>query len=369
MSGRYTFYAWPLSYYSGKLRAYLNYKRIPYVEKPPRLWTFPKLKEKAGAGAIPVIVTPEGEWLQDTADIIDRLEQRFPKSPVVPSMPRQRIAAHLLEAWGDEFWVPSAMHYRWSFPENFSQLFQREAGDFLIPFAPRFVKDRLAQKPASLMRSFVPGLGVVPQQIELIERWTESMLDALDAHFATLPYLLGTRPSIGDLGLIGPLFAHLGRDPYPRRVLIEPRPHLKAWIARMQSPEQPLGGDFLADDEVPRTLQPIFQSIFTEFWPFLARTQDEVAKALPTLQAGRGLRRSLGEIEFPTAGRGFKRLATPFSLWKIQRALDAYNATPLWAQGRVADWLSQIGGRDAMRMQIAPRLKRAGLHVLPEASA
>ncbi|HZP12427.1 MAG TPA: glutathione S-transferase family protein [Nevskiaceae bacterium] len=368
MTGTYIFHAWPLSYYSGKLRAYLNYKAIPYVEKPPRVWTFGKLKQRAGAGAIPVVVTPEGAWLQDTADIIGQLEQRFPKSPVEPASPRQRIAAHLIEAWGDEFWVPSAMHYRWSFPENFAELFQPEAGDLLLPFAPRFIKDRLAQKPASLMRSFVPGLGVVPAQVEIIERWTESMLDALDAHFAALPYLLGTRPSIGDFGLIGPLFAHLGRDPYPKRVLIEPRPHLKAWIARMQSPDQPLGGDFLADDQVPGTLQPILQSIFTEFWPFLARTQDEVTKALPSLQPGRGLRRSLGEIEFPTAGKSFRRLATPFSLWKIQRALDAFAAMSPQSQGSVKGWLDSVDGAGAMRLQVAPRLKRIGLHVMPEAA-
>jgi glutathione S-transferase len=365
MRGKFVFYAWPLSYYSGKLRAYLDYKAIPYVEKPPRLWTFGKLKKKTGAGAIPVLVTPEGEWLQDTAHIIDRLERRFPQSPVEPTTPRQRLAAHLLEAWGDEFWVPSAMHYRWSFAENFTQLFQREAGDFLIPFAPRFVKDRLALKPATLMRSFVPGLGVTPEQIPAIEAWTESMLTHLDRHFATTPYLLGSRPSLGDFGLIGPLFAHLGRDPYPKRRLIEPRKHLQAWIARMQSPPNPLGGDFLADDQMPPTLAPIFESIFAEFWPFLARTQDEVAKALPKLEAGRGFRRSLGEIEFPTAGKTFKRLATPFSLWKIQRALDTYRATPLWAQSRVDDWLASVGGRDAMRLSITPRLERIGLHVAP----
>jgi len=363
---RYVFYAWPLSYYSGKLRAYLNYKQIPYVEKPPRVWTFNKLKEKTGAGAIPVLVTPEGEWLQDTAHIIDRLEQTFPQSPVEPASPRQRVAAHILEAWGDEFWVPSAMHYRWSFPENFTKLFQREAGDFLVPFAPRFVKDRLALKPASLMRSFVPGLGVTPAQNPIIEEWTESMLDHLDAHFAKLPYLLGTRPSRGDFGLIGPLFAHLGRDPYPKRVLIGPRRNLKAWIERMQSPQAPLGGEFLAGDEIPQTLAAIFAAIFAEFWPFLARTQDEVAKALPTLQPGRGFRRSLGEIEFPTAGKPFKRLATPFSLWKIQRALDTYRALSAPAKASADAWLATVGGASAMQLSIKPRLKRIALHVAPE---
>src|SRR5262249_42374495 len=150
--------------------------------------------------------------------------------------PRQRIAALLLEAWGDEFWLPSAMHYRWNFPENY-ELFETEGGKNLLPLAPRFVRDRLIEKSANLMRSFLPGLGVTEEQRSTIEPWTPSMCDARDAHFAQLPYLLGTRPSYGDFGLIGPLFAHLGRDPYPKRELIAPRRNLAAWVARMQQPE------------------------------------------------------------------------------------------------------------------------------------
>ena len=39
MPQRYILYGWQLSLYSGKTRAYLRYKGIPYVEKPVRLWT------------------------------------------------------------------------------------------------------------------------------------------------------------------------------------------------------------------------------------------------------------------------------------------------------------------------------------------
>ncbi|HVT36549.1 MAG TPA: glutathione S-transferase N-terminal domain-containing protein, partial [Nevskiaceae bacterium] len=125
----YTLYAWPMSYYSGKSRAYLRYKAVPHAEKPLRIWTFRKVKRKTGATVMPVVVTPDGDWLQDTSHIMDVLEPRFPRAPVLPATPRQRVAALILEAWGDEFWLPSAMHYRWSFPENFRTVFQPEGGD------------------------------------------------------------------------------------------------------------------------------------------------------------------------------------------------------------------------------------------------
>lgn len=366
MSSTYVLYAWQMSLYSGKARAYLRYKAIPHAEKPPRLWTMKAIKEHTGATVMPVVVTPEGEWLQDTSYIMDRLEARFPQAPVVPATPRQRVAAYVLEAWGDEFWLPSAMHYRWSYPENYAPVFEREGGDQLVPLAPRFIKNRLAARIAAQMRSFLPGLGVNAQQAPVIEAWTVQQLDLLDAHFATLPYLLGTRPSYADFGLIGPLYAHLGRDPYPRRMLIAPRRHLADWVARMQEPVQPLSGEFLPDDEIPATLAPVFRALFAEFWPNLAGIQAEVRRALPTVREGRGFRRSLGEVEFPMAGRTFRRLATPFTLWMAQRALDAYHALDATGRASVDAWLATVGGAQAMQLQIEPRLKRLALHVAPE---
>src|SRR3546814_4112507 len=84
------------------------------------------------------------------------------------------------------------MHYRWSFPENYL-LFEADAGNALLPGFPRFAKNRLAAYVASTLRGYLPSVGVVPAQFAVMERWTENMLDALDRHFAILPFLLGSR--------------------------------------------------------------------------------------------------------------------------------------------------------------------------------
>ncbi len=366
MSKPYIHYAWQLSYYSGKTRAYLRYKGIPHREKTIRLWDMATIKKKVGTQVMPVVVTPEDEWLQDSSHIIDLLEQRFPLAPVVPATPCQRVAAYLIEAWGDEFWLPSAMHYRWNFNENFTDLFRREGGDHLLPFAPRFLKNRVIDRSAAMLRGFLKGLGVVPEQTAAIEAWTHSMLDALEAHFALHAYLLGSKPSLGDFGLIGPLYAHLGRDPYPARELIGKRPKLAAWVQRMQQPERPQGGSFLANDAVPVTLNPIFQSIFGEFWPQLSATLASVQAAVPTLSPGRGFARQLGMIEIRLAGQPYRLGARPYSLWMAQRPLDALRAMRADEQQRVQGWLATVGGSEAMQLDIQPRLKRMALHVLPE---
>jgi glutathione S-transferase len=357
-------YGWELSLYSGKVRAYLRHKRIPFREKRVSLWDMRRIRRRTGVTAMPVVVTPQGEWLQDSSHIIDVLETRFAEAPVVPATPRQRLAAYLIEAWGDEFWLSSAMHYRWSFGENYRDLFAPEGGDNLLPFAPRLLKNRVVAAPATAMRRFLPGLGVVPVQLDIIERWTEAMCDALDAHFAQHPYLLGARASLGDFGLVGPLYAHLGRDPYPLRTLLAPRAHLAAWVQRMQHPPTDRRGDFLQNDEVPDTLRPLFSSVFGEFWPYLRATLGEMAQAGSGLRPGKAYRRLMGSVEIPLAGQRFRLGARPYVAWMAQRAVDARAALDAAARTDVDGWLVSIGGADALQTPI-PRLQRAGLTVAP----
>ena len=365
MSKPYRHYAWEMSLYSGKTRAYLRYKAIPFTEKIIRLWDMNTLKQKVGAQVMPVVVTPQGEWLQDTSHILDTLEQRHPQAPVVPQTPRQRLVAYLLEAWGDEFWLPSAMHYRWNFAENFRDLFQYEGGRNLMPFAPRFIRDRLIGTGAAKMRGYLKGLGIVPAQHAQIERWTLQQCDALERHFAQHPYLLGSKPSIGDFGLIAPLYAHLGRDPYPARELMGPRPNLRAWIVRMQHPPQPQGGEYLGGDAIPDTLLPLLDSVFGEFWEQIAATLPELEKATPALQPGRGYARQLGPLQVPMAGAPYRLNARPYSVWMAQRPLDALAALPPEQQATVREWLRGIGGGVVLDTKL-PRLKRLTLHVAPE---
>ena len=366
MDKPYVMHGWHLSYFSGKTRAYLRYKGVPFEDRPvdalTLLWKIPR---KTGAAVMPVVVTPEGQWLQDTTDIAEALERRFPEAPVTPATPRQRIAAMLLEAWADEWWIPVAMHYRWIYPENF-KLFQRDAGDGLLPWFPRPVKDRLASFVADKMRGYLPAVGVVPEQRAVMERWTEDMLDALEKHFAAMPFLFGTRPSVADFGLIGPMYGHLGRDPWPKKHLVEPRPHLKAWIARMNQP-QVRGGEFLPGDVIPETLQPLLDAVFREFYPMVAGIRDEVQLALKTMKPGRSrLPRALGMIEFPMGQGRYRRAAMPYTLWMMQRVLDVYTGLDEPGRAAVDAWAAAQGAPEAMRFDIGARLKRVGLHVKVE---
>lgn len=356
---RYTQIGVELSLYSGKMRSYLLHKRIPFVERNTNPWElFHTIPHRTQASAVPVVITPEGEWLQDTSAIIDLLEQRFPANPVVPRTPILRFASYLFELWGDEFWLALAMHARWSHDEN-RPLFVHDVGAGLLPGFPRWLQKAVAWNHVRLMRNHLPRLGITPEQAPLIDRFAQIQLDGLNRHFEHHRFLFGDRPSLGDYGLIGPLYAHLGRDPWPKRELIAPRPHLEAWIERMFEPSE-TPGELQAEDHVPETLSTALRSIFDEMVPFLAECARELAKTPVFPDNSRKAIRFLGEIRYPLAGGSFRQTGFSYPVWMAQRLQDAFRQMPEVDQSAVRRWLDTVGGGGVLQLDL-PRVTRVGL--------
>src|SRR5499426_699549 len=112
-------YAAEVSYFSAKVRPAFRYKRVPCVELlPTREAMRNVLRPRTGLAMIPVVITPEDETWQDSSDILDRLEARFPEPPLVPATPVQRLVCYLVELYADEFLILPGLHYRWCFPES-----------------------------------------------------------------------------------------------------------------------------------------------------------------------------------------------------------------------------------------------------------
>lgn len=363
---RYKLYGMQLSWYTAKVRPYLQFKGIDFVEELPSLYTFHhRIRKFCGNSTVPVLISPEGEWLQDSSLIIERLEQRYPAQPVLPREPVQRFLASLIEIWGDEFWQTPAMHTRWYFyPQNYER-WEAEAAEAFAPGLPRFLQRPIVrQLGARRMRGYLDVLGCTAAQNELIERWTREQCLALEAHFAEQPFLFGTRPSIADFGLLGPVYGHLGRDLRSIRVYLADCPHLQAWIERMNG-LKPFEGDFLPDDQIPATLTPILRSVFDEMLPYLGETVRYVNSLLPAQPQGERLPRFEGEVSFPFAGGRMRRQSCPYTLWMTQRALDQLHQLPTADVQKVHAWLKQVGGEGILNLNI-PRLRRAGLQAAPE---
>jgi len=324
-AAEYTLLGTEVSLFSGKARAYLRYKQIPYHEVLSSAEVYRTIIiPKTGVSYIPVLLTPDGEAVQDTTEIIDYLESRFPARPIYPSTPAQRLVSLLFEVYGDEWLVIPAMHYRWSFQENLDFIY-REFGRTSLPHSSPDEQLEQGKNVAKKFSGFLPVLGISEKTKPAIEAWYEEFLAHLDAHFAQHAFLLGGKPSIGDFGLMGPLYAHLARDPYPGRLMRANAPHVAQWVERMHFKQGTnCTENFLPNDAVPATLFPILQQMFDDHLPVFLDTLTNLKRWRQDQSTKRLLPRSIGVHTFRIRGVEGKRMIFPYLVWMFQRPIDCF---------------------------------------------
>ena len=357
MPNKYTLYGAQLSLYTGKTRAYLRYKNIPFNEVFSSVRVYEDvIIPNTGVRFIPVVETPEHEFIQDTSAIIDALEKRFPARSVIPNTPKQRLISAILEMWGDECLLIPAMHYRWNH-NNFPFIYE-EFGSIVFPRMPAFIRRFVGKKLATKFKGFVPRLGITEKSIPAIEHWYEQqILPALDAHFAKYDYLLGGRACVGDFGLIGPLYAHLYRDPAPGKLMKRLAPNVHRWVERMNQ-ESVEPNEWLAEDAIPETLMGILRQQFTDFWPIQLATVAANERWILNNPSTEILPRKVGEHAFTLGNTAENRVLLSFNQWKLQRVLDVYQNFNEAEKSEVDPLLKSLGGYDMMQVIITHRVAR-----------
>ena len=363
MPGQYTLYGAPMSLYTGKARAYLIFKNQPYTEVFSSLNVYKNIiVPQTGVRFVPVLKTPKDEYLQDTAHIIDTLEQRHSERCIVPITAKQKLVAYLFETWADEWLVIPAMHYRWN-KANFPFIYQ-EFGKVIAPNMPGFIRVFIGKKIGAKFKRFVPLLGITDKSIPAIEDWYENhVLPLLDKHFAEYDYLLGGKPCLGDFALMGPLYAHLYRDPAPGVLMKKVAPNVAKWVERMNQP-QAVEGAYLADDVIPDTLLTLLMRIFKEQWPVLINTVKKLEIWIEQNPQITVIPRTIGEHNYSLGDITEKRAIGTFHQWKVQRIVDCYHQFDDQQKTSVNAFLQSVGGFDSMQVDIKKRLSRVNNQLL-----
>jgi len=407
------------SVFSGKTRAYLRFKQAQGDLGPgfEDILVTPELISgllvpRSGSPSLPQLETPDGTWLQDSSAIIDEIERRHPQIAVVPdakSRPRQRLAAHLIELLADEWLIVPACWERWHFSEDGREPSHRAwneqqwgaifgaglAGPGRRAAGARFFEEAFGisetkQNPRGPFAGLIQ-LGCTEATEGAWRTSLHSLLQALEVHFGRHDYLLGGRPSLADYGLLGPLYAHFYRDPVPGFALRCFFPLVCEWVERTNG-EGALGarcygqklygldangelegrvatsddGEWLRNDEIPETLEPVLRVFFDEMWPFLKASTEamrafiasdahELGGELPrkTFTASPGFEAlQTGEgpltVPFEIGGIAARRMVVPYQMWMLGRL----EAALLGADGKVlGDWLDGFeAGREVLEL-------------------
>jgi len=356
MSENHQFIATEASYFSGKLRAYLRYQEIPYTEIDSSMKVMKNIvSPRIGKMMIPILITPEDECLQDTTVIIDHFEARNPKKSVYPETPKQKLAALLLECFGDEWLGIYALHYRWDYGGEQRKFTAKNFGQTSLPGGNK-VTQYLAYKFVSLFitQTLKKAVGAHKAIAPAIRKSYETLVDALDIHFANYPYLLGNRPSIADYSFVGLFYGHQYRDPFPSKHLHETAPNVIKWIRRVQFLEDARYGDFLPNDEIPDTLIPILKCMTREQFPELEATVEVLDRWIENNPKAVEVDRFLGKHEYSIGGATGQRQYISFSCWMLQRCTDYYNSVEDKAQ--LDAFLASIDGNSLFDKQGKNRL-------------
>lgn len=338
----YTLIGTAVSLYTGKVRGYLRWKNVPFREQLSTRDVYQSIiLPRIGWPVVPVLLhedgSPDGVAVQDTTEIIDYVEAHEPGPSVYPDGPVQKLAALILELFGDEWLVIPAMHYRWNYNRDFAQA---QFGATSFPDLPPAEQFAAAQKAVDFFSGSAPVLGIAPDSIAAIETAFEAFLAAFEAHLAEHDFLFGSRPSIGDYGFLGPLYAHLLRDPASGEIVERLAPRVADWARRAHAPQHALTGEFLADDEIPATLMPMLAMFAAQQLPVLFDTADALAQWSEA---------NPDETELPRIfGFNKARIGHGDTVVETDRAIFPY---PLWMLQRVTDHLASLSGEDRARAE------------------
>ncbi|MFT5710179.1 MAG: glutathione S-transferase [Halioglobus sp.] len=363
-----TLYAITHSLYSGRARSYLIKNAIPFRELSTGHESFKAdILPKANLATIPTLLTPEGEVIRDGAAIIEHFEAGRGR-PSRPPGARQQIVSALFDVIGTDGLLRPAMHYRWNFP--------KENLDFLryhFLYSQRDVPQReeKTQHMMDRMRHVGQVFGVTQGTTALVESQYMKYLAALNAHFEEYPYLLGWQPCIGDFGLIAPMYAHLGRDPYPARLMQRCAVRVYRWVERMNradhdTPEYFNAGEgFLGEDQVPDTLLAVLRVLAEDFVPETRAAADCInhwlAEKPPETGTSAVLRLgdAIGMAQFSVQGQSVSALAQAHRFYLLQRVHAVYDALDADGKDNVEKMLAECGMAELLTTRLDRQLGRA----------
>jgi glutathione S-transferase len=371
----YTLYGMTASLYTAKARAYLSQQGIPFIERGAGCDTMMNdIVPVLGRYIMPVVVTPAGDILQDGTDIIDHFEQgELSRHSVVPVNGVLRAVTHVFELFGGEGLLRPAMHYRWNFDEHNLNFLRSSFLDVLPASDSAEQNEANFQFASGRMRKVTVAWGVTPENMPDIEASYQEFLQLFERHLCQYPYLLGGSATLGDYGLLGPLFAHLGRDPYPANLMKQSAGRVYKWTERMNAPGGQLDHTLphqstalLEANAVPDTLKDLMRYVAEEYLGEITAHVEFANQWLlerPSVKAGSNgqespTERSIGTTSFDWRGRKLESSVLPYRFYMLQRLTDCFDAADADTQASILDLFNETGLASILGLKTARRVER-----------
>ncbi|MBE7637805.1 glutathione S-transferase family protein [Sneathiella sp. P13V-1] len=292
----YIIYGSEFSPFSVKVRSYFRYKNIPHEWRPRTKENIEDFQKHAKLPLVPLVICPNGDVLQDSTPILEKMEQLFPENSINPVSQELQFLSQMIEEYADEWGNKPMFHYRW-----WREADQIEVSEGLAStIAPNASPDEQSLFAEQLRTRMVPRLSFVgsnEQNKETIERSLDDLLHLLEKHLTKRRFIFGGKPSLADFGLFGQLYG-CTQQPTTRAILKE-YPEILVWIEQMLRPES--NGEWEEWGTLELTLLPILTNQIAElYFPW-------------ALENAHALKQEKAEFTVCLKGRDFKQDTMKYS--------------------------------------------------------
>ena len=234
MGRTYSLYTMQNSPYSDKIRAFLHYKKLPFVEHLENAQTrFTVLQARTGKTMVPVLITPDDQAMNDSTTIAAHLEATHPEPRTRWNDPETDTLSMLLEDYADEWLVRIMLASRWYHPEDAAQNaaiiacgmthgvpgleFQRAARDF----------------PPSII-STLPKMGATTANAKEWYAMLPRIFAAIETALSRSLFLTGAAPHQADFAFYGQL-NQIRRDPTGSVWIAAAPTAVLEWLGRIEA--------------------------------------------------------------------------------------------------------------------------------------
>ena len=269
--------------YTRKMLAALRYRRLPYrfiinlPQYPDMPGNGPDRADlpKAKVALLPTVYLPGADGtlraFTDSTPILRRLETEVSERSIIPNDPVIAFLNYILEDYADEWLTRCMFHYRWSHDADI-----KKAGQILPLYlrvdVPPPMHEGLVQMFTKRQTERLPVVGSNETTAQVIEASYVRLLQLMETHLQSHPFLFGGRPASADFALMGQLTCLTHFDPTPMRLCEEHAPRVYAWVERIEDLSgYEVGEDdwITSSDALPDSLQALLQEVSRTHMPQL----------------------------------------------------------------------------------------------------
>jgi glutathione S-transferase len=215
-----------LSPFCNKVQWALRLKEVPHEIEVVRF-----AGGRSRTKRLPVLDTG-AEVVHDSTEILRWLDEKYPDKPLIPTERAAAAQAYMIEEWADMSFTPLCQWSRRSspgYPPAFAQV--------VFPSLPGALGRLLTSRARGHHGNTLTQMGEL--EPALYRRMFERHADALDVMAEGKEWLVGTAPTIADIGVAAGIYALHFVD-CEARGWFEARPNALAWwrrfVARTSTP-------------------------------------------------------------------------------------------------------------------------------------